>query len=193
MPGEKLLIGQAKACQLRPTGDDIEQEHCMIFTQEGQLLIRDLKSRTGTFVNGAKIAGEQELKTGDRVRVGRLEFDIRITVDVGGKKKSKIRSIKEAAARLVQQSAGADDLDISQWLTETDHTPTMMDTKQLQSHTGPENPEPQIPEKLGKKPATLFDQDEGAKLATGSSKEAAAEILKQMFATKQTFGRKPRT
>ena len=69
MPGEKLTIGQAKACQLRPTGDDIEQEHCTIVTQEGQLLIRDLKSRTGTFVNGTKIPGERELKTGDRVRI----------------------------------------------------------------------------------------------------------------------------
>lgn len=193
MPGEKLMIGQGKGCQLRPTGDDIEAEHCMIFTREGQLLIQDLKSRTGTFVNGTKVPGQQELKTGDRVRVGRLEFDIQISVDVGGKKKSKIRSIKEAAARLVQQSGGGnDDLDISQWLTETDHTPTMIDTKHLQTKSGSETPGTPSVEHSGKKAATLFDRGDGVKLTTGSSKEAAAEILKQMFAPKQAFGKKPR-
>ena len=172
MPGEKLMIGQGKGCQLRPTGDDIEAEHCMIFTREGQLLIQDLKSRTGTFVNGTKVPGQQELKTGDRVRVGRSEFDVQISVDVGGKKN--------------------DDLDISQWLTETDHTPTMIDTKHLQTKSGSETPGTPAMGHSGKKAATLFDRGDGVKLTTGSSKEAAAEILKQMFAPKQAFGKKPR-
>jgi predicted component of type VI protein secretion system len=186
MPGAQMLIGSAAECQLRPTGDDIERRHCTIFTQEGELLIRDFNSRSGTFVNGTAVKGHQTLKTGDRVRVGRLEFDVRIAVDVGGKKKPKVHSIKEAAARLVQ-SAAAEDLDISQWLTATDHTPDEYDTSEFQVQRGDGGAS--LSASNEPKKSSLFGAEAEEKPVTSSSKEAAAELLKQMLNPKP-FGRK---
>ena len=62
----------------RQPGNDVEvleqgvsREHAEIVEAEGGLLLRDLGSTSGTFVNRRKIADEgQLLKDGDRIRLG---------------------------------------------------------------------------------------------------------------------------
>jgi pSer/pThr/pTyr-binding forkhead associated (FHA) protein len=40
-----------------------------------QVILQDLSSQTGTFVNGRPIKSSRILKNGDRLRIGRLEFE----------------------------------------------------------------------------------------------------------------------
>jgi transcriptional regulator with GAF, ATPase, and Fis domain len=56
------------------------RQHCMVEAREGQLLLRDLESRHGTFVNGVPI-GERFLEHGDRVRVGASLFLVQTRVE----------------------------------------------------------------------------------------------------------------
>ena len=186
--GAKFVIGRAPGCQIRPGSEDVSPEHCTLLTQEGKLLVRDMNSATGTWVNGRKISGQVELKAGDELRVGPLQFEVRIVVEVGGKKKPKVTNIREAAARTVASSS--DDLDISQWLTDTEPAESAA-PQAYPTHSA--NDEPHMPKTSAAgdthQPMKFFGQPTEAKATQGSSKDAASEILKQMLGGKKPTGR----
>ena len=120
LPGRQFIIGRGEGCQLRPASERISRKHCAIIVEEGRVIVRDLGSTNGTSVNKERIAGERELKNGDKLNVGGvLEFEVQLTVEVGGKKSPKVHSIQEAAARTVHKAA-SDDLDITQWLDDAE-------------------------------------------------------------------------
>ncbi len=113
----EFLIGRAEGCHLRPSSDRVSRKHCAIRLQEGRVTIIDFKSTNHTFVNGEQVTAERELKNGDRLKVGVLEFEVQLAVSVGGKIKPKVHTIQEAAARTVETTfAKEDDLDIASWL-----------------------------------------------------------------------------
>ncbi|WP_419189763.1 FHA domain-containing protein [Stieleria marina] len=70
------LLGRDKECQIRPKSTSIADRHCLLEHRQGLLRVFDLDSRTGTFVNGEKIAPHQWhfLNDDDRLRCGKLEF-----------------------------------------------------------------------------------------------------------------------
>jgi len=171
----RFLIGRGPDCQLRPSSREISPHHCAILVEQGRATIRDLDSATGTFLNGVRIAAQQELKNGDRVRVGQLEFEVQLTVTVGGKKKSKIRSIQEAAARTVA-SAARDEADVAGWLSEPE-------SKQSERASAPAAAEE--PAEAEQKYINMFGSDEQSKPAAASSRDAAADLLRQMFEKKR--------
>lgn len=97
--GERFFIGRAEDCNLRPYSDLISRHHCAILMDQGVVLVRDFGSKNGTFINGERVRTEQEAKNGDRLKVGDLEFELQLTVELVGKKLSKVHSVQEAAAR----------------------------------------------------------------------------------------------
>ncbi|MEX0701444.1 MAG: FHA domain-containing protein [Planctomycetales bacterium] len=72
----KFLIGREPDCQLRPKSELVSRHHCAFTSDDYTLRIRDLGSTNGTFVNDERIRGQVLLQTGDRVRVGGLEFEV---------------------------------------------------------------------------------------------------------------------
>lgn len=120
--GPKFIIGRSEECQLRPRSDLISRHHCAVVIEEGYVGVRDFGSKNGTFVNGERVRGEQELRNGDRISIGQLEFLVELVVNVSGKKKPKVHSVQEAAARTVE-SSGGDELDLANWLSDGDTTP----------------------------------------------------------------------
>lgn len=71
--GRALLIGRRDTADISLTENSASSAHALIFAAEGKHLLRDLKSRTGTFVNGVKVE-EHALSSGDVIRVGETEF-----------------------------------------------------------------------------------------------------------------------
>jgi pSer/pThr/pTyr-binding forkhead associated (FHA) protein len=117
VPGPKFFIGRAEDCHLRPNSDLVSRHHCVIVVEDGFVAVRDFGSKNGTFVNGEAVRAEQELKNGDHLKVGQLEFVIELAVTVGGKKKPKVHSIQEAAARAAQTGvASPEELDLDSLL-----------------------------------------------------------------------------
>ena len=51
----------------------VSRAHCAIEEVDGRLIVRDLGSRHGTFVNGRRIA-RSELRPGDSITVGTSQF-----------------------------------------------------------------------------------------------------------------------
>ena len=65
-----FTIGRRETNDLRLGGSEVSREHAEILADAGRYLLRDKESRYGTFVNGEPV-NECELRTGDRVRLGR--------------------------------------------------------------------------------------------------------------------------
>lgn len=74
---EKTILGRRQDCQLRIPTKDISRQHCVLQMQDKALVVKDLGSSNGTFINGKRIA-EAELKAGDRLRVGPVTFVVQI-------------------------------------------------------------------------------------------------------------------
>ena len=66
-PGSLMTIAGSTA---------ISRQHAEIERAGGALVLRDLGSTNGTFVNGVKVAGDVTLKTGDRVQFGDVAFRV---------------------------------------------------------------------------------------------------------------------
>ncbi|OYV96685.1 MAG: hypothetical protein B7Z73_00315 [Planctomycetia bacterium 21-64-5] len=122
VPGPKFFVGRAEDCQLRPRSDLISRHHCVLLIEESFVAIRDFGSKNGTVVNGERIVGERELKQGDHLTIGPLEFEVLLPAPVVAKKRPKVESVKEAAARTAESHGHSDKqkLDISQWLSDGD-------------------------------------------------------------------------
>jgi pSer/pThr/pTyr-binding forkhead associated (FHA) protein len=94
----------------------------VITLDESRVVIRDLQSRNGTYVNGQRLDGERELKMGDVLKVGKLEFEVLIDHGLGGTKKPEVRDVKEAAVRVatVKEGVAKEETAITDWLEEAD-------------------------------------------------------------------------
>ncbi len=70
LPGEKeIVIGRGGELDIVLVEDMVSRKHAKINTQGGKIVIQDLGSTNGTFVNGEKIK-RARLKEGDRVLIG---------------------------------------------------------------------------------------------------------------------------
>lgn len=67
------LIGRRETADISLTENAASSAHALLFVAEGKHLLRDLGSRTGTWVNGVKVH-EHALTPGDMVRVGETTF-----------------------------------------------------------------------------------------------------------------------
>ncbi|MHB8873036.1 MAG: FHA domain-containing protein [Myxococcaceae bacterium] len=75
--GQQFIVVQPETRIGRTPENDIvlaevgvSREHARIFEKEGRYFLEDIGSANGTLLNGARIAGQRELSTGDSVAVG---------------------------------------------------------------------------------------------------------------------------
>jgi transcriptional regulator with GAF, ATPase, and Fis domain len=67
--GTDLVIGRDLESTIRLDDPAVSPQHCSIATQDGQLILCDLDSHGGTFVNGIPVK-QRTLKSGDEIAVG---------------------------------------------------------------------------------------------------------------------------
>src|SRR5262245_54637691 len=65
------LVGRSPDCDLVATGDGVSARHCRLTATAGGLVVEDLGSTNGTFVNGRLVTGPTAVRLGDRVTLGR--------------------------------------------------------------------------------------------------------------------------
>jgi pSer/pThr/pTyr-binding forkhead associated (FHA) protein len=203
IPTPQCVIGRStkeEGVHLQLNNDDaVSRKHCVIVTTEHEVLVRDLKSRNGTFVNDERVAEEAVLLSGDVLKIGRREFELVIEQTVSKPKRPKVTDIKEAVARTAEaggSSSSTSDLeDVTSWLDEADTQEksrrTDPETRQfrLDDNTtplpegaakasdsktvvaAPRRPDKKEPGKLPPRPTTN----------KADSREAAADMLKKFF------------
>jgi predicted component of type VI protein secretion system len=74
----EFSIGRDPRCDLALSSRIVSRWHAVLLLREGKVLVRDLGSRNGTYVNGQLIEGECELRQDDCLRVGTVEYRVQI-------------------------------------------------------------------------------------------------------------------
>lgn len=117
----RFIIGRGETAHLRPSSDLVSREHCEILVGNGKVIINDLKSRNGTFVNGKQLEKRHKAKSGDSLRVGRLQFEVVIDPVKASTKKPRVAGVVEAASRTASKKKKMSLEDsITDWLTDED-------------------------------------------------------------------------
>ncbi len=76
-----LVIGRSSDCAVHVLDDSASRQHCKIMTSEKSIMVMDLKSTNGTYVNGTTVA-VRHLKNGDIIQVGRSIFKFLVGDDI---------------------------------------------------------------------------------------------------------------
>ncbi len=74
---EQVLIGRDEGCRVRVPLPSVSRKHCEIKVDDGELVVNDLGSSNGTYVNGKRVK-KTELAPGDLLCVGPVVFVVRI-------------------------------------------------------------------------------------------------------------------
>ncbi|MCH8921783.1 MAG: FHA domain-containing protein [Planctomycetes bacterium] len=129
---KSFFIGRGEDCQLRARSDRISRRHCELIVSETTVLLRDHSGKNGTFVNDKRVDGEQQLESGDRLKVGPLRFKIVMSASAGVKERpeEKLRpaqkDTKPAASSSDESTKPSDEStkpsagDIDSWLSDDD-------------------------------------------------------------------------
>jgi pSer/pThr/pTyr-binding forkhead associated (FHA) protein len=76
LPDDDVVVGRDENCQIRLATSEVSRQHCLLRLSSEGLVVRDMGSRNGTFVNDVAIAEETLLKPGDVLRVGPLALQV---------------------------------------------------------------------------------------------------------------------
>src|SRR5262245_33263439 len=71
------VIGRHTDCQIRIPSSGISRHHCELVVSDSKVVLRDLGSSNGTFVNRKKIT-QSDLAAGDLVALGEVVFVLRV-------------------------------------------------------------------------------------------------------------------
>ncbi len=74
LPLGKFVIGRSPECQLSLDDPLVSRTHALLRVTEDAVVLQDLDSRNGVFVNGAKLSHSCRLNSGDRVSIGSQEM-----------------------------------------------------------------------------------------------------------------------
>lgn len=79
----ELTFGRVQDNDVVLPKGNISKRHARIVLRDGKLIIVDLKTTNGTFVNGKRIASPQVLKESDRIYIGDFTIEARCTDGAG--------------------------------------------------------------------------------------------------------------
>jgi pSer/pThr/pTyr-binding forkhead associated (FHA) protein len=75
---DKTTIGRVDDNTFPIPEASVSSHHCEIFLQGEQVVVKDLNSTNGTFINGDKVTGEATLKPGQILRLGQVELRLEV-------------------------------------------------------------------------------------------------------------------
>ncbi|QEG42914.1 FHA domain-containing protein [Roseimaritima ulvae] len=191
---KKFLIGRSEKCQLRPKSESVSRRHCILVIRENQLLVQDLKSRNGTFVNDERLPTDRAkiLQHGDVLRVGKLTFNVLIDHGLGGAKRPEVKDMKDAASRTVEGRGDSrfEEVDINSWLDEADEIDRIRkigdpDTRQmklddLKQQTSEESGELSVDETVSNEASDTMKSRGKGKAADEKADEESSEAKKRV-------------
>ena len=73
---DELTIGRAAGCQIPLEDSYASQLHARVFRRNGDLLVEDLGSTNGTFLNRKKVDSAVPIRKGDRLQVGKTVLEL---------------------------------------------------------------------------------------------------------------------
>ncbi|MCA9079273.1 MAG: FHA domain-containing protein [Planctomycetaceae bacterium] len=133
-----VLVGRDAGCKVRIASEEVSRLHCrLIATPEG-VLVKDLGSSNGTFIDGRPIKGNAMLKPGGQLTIGPMT--LRLLGEPAAKPKSDTVRVKPSA-----KDVTAEEDDIASWLAgeeddESVEAPVGSDTTIIKNATSKNTP-----------------------------------------------------
>lgn len=162
-------IGRHDDCLIRIRSAQVSRRHCEIFEDGGRLMLRDLGSSNGTFVNGKRVLGQQALKSGDVLTIGgvTLRVDpIKPSSTPGAEPEPGLKA-SDTAELDALPVAEEDDLDAEEFEIAIEEEPVHVDIIPLDDEP------PAAPPKKSGKPASSTTTPAGSADTTQSPVEKA--------------------
>ncbi len=72
LDSEKVVIGRSRSCDIRLREDTVSRLHAAFVLRDGALVLEDLGSSNGTYLNGERVLTPCPVSAGDAVRFGSL-------------------------------------------------------------------------------------------------------------------------
>jgi len=73
-PGCEVTLGRSPECSMQLPSAGASRRHASIAWRGERVVLRDLGSTNGTFLNGERVEGETTLASGDRITIGGVEI-----------------------------------------------------------------------------------------------------------------------
>jgi pSer/pThr/pTyr-binding forkhead associated (FHA) protein len=70
------IVGRQDGCQLQIRSSQVSRKHCELTEKDGVLIVKDLGSSNGTFINGKKVSGTQRAEHGMELSFGGVKFRV---------------------------------------------------------------------------------------------------------------------
>jgi twitching motility two-component system response regulator PilH len=74
LPDQEITLGSSRTCQLKQYGEGVAPQHCTLKPTPLGILVNDLNTETGTFIDNERITKETLLEPGGLLKVGTLLF-----------------------------------------------------------------------------------------------------------------------
>jgi pSer/pThr/pTyr-binding forkhead associated (FHA) protein len=168
-------IGRHDDCLIRIRSAQVSRRHCEVFEDKGKLMVKDLGSSNGTFVNGKRVLGQQPLKAGDVLSIGGVSLQVGVAgapspAPAAGRPAPKPGDTAEVAALAVD-----DDLDLEEeFEVEIEAEPQHIDVIPLDDEPPP--PKPSRPSKAAAKgPGAAGDKGDAATEITEAKSKSPEE------------------
>ncbi|MBI2264321.1 MAG: FHA domain-containing protein [Armatimonadetes bacterium] len=75
------MLVRSEQCHIRIVDRMVSASHCRVTCDRGKYVLTDLGSTNGTLLNGKRVKRPIPLKTGDRLQVGEVLFEVTPIVD----------------------------------------------------------------------------------------------------------------
>lgn len=75
--GDVVVMGRSNETDVVLDDPYASDFHLRLVSQEGGMMLHDLGSTNGTYVNGRRVSAPTELKRGDTIQVGKTVMEIR--------------------------------------------------------------------------------------------------------------------
>ncbi len=103
MDNETLVIGRGENCGLRIPLLSVSRRHTQLSIDNGDVVVKDLGSSNGTYINNHRITNDQTVEAGCRLAIGPVGFTLQIDGQPEQIKEVKTRGQKIAEAAKVEK------------------------------------------------------------------------------------------
>jgi len=105
---EKTTVGRVEDNTLQISEASVSSHHAEILLRGSDVVIKDLNSTNGTFINGEQVNGEATLKPGQILRLGKIEMRLETaTAGASSKKPAESTMIMQRGVSLTDLEQGA--------------------------------------------------------------------------------------
>ena len=71
---DKTTVGRVEDNAFQIPESSVSSHHCEILLQGSEVIVKDLNSTNGTFINGQKVTTQSPIKSGQILRLGQVEI-----------------------------------------------------------------------------------------------------------------------